>query len=661
MNVTFTKTDLFGAGVEAHRAGRLAEAEQMYRRILAENPNHFDALHMLGLIAYQSGKPQPAMQLIQQSLQLNPNNASAHSNLAEVYRNNARIPEAEELCRKAIQLDPNLAPAYVNLSMALLQLGRAGEALPIAQRAFELAPNDATACSTLGLCMIEHGQLMEAAPLLERAVQLNPRDPMMACSLALCLARIERGEDAVRVVMHAAGLAPHDPNVLLNVGAVYAHLEKFQQASEWMEKCLAISPQYRVALEHMASIKTSLKQFDESIEMCQRVLAMDADAMDMYATMGEAMMNLGRFDETIVAMKAALERRPWPTVHQSLSNAYVRSGRPEEGLEELNKALALEPNNAVLHFNKAIILLLMGRFLEAWPELEWRWKHPRMVGRTRRFNVPEWKGEPLNGKRIFLHAEQGLGDTMLFGRYATKVAEEKGGKPVMWVQTQMVELAKTIPGVAEVVGEGQPLPQFDCHLAIMSLPGIFKTTIETIPNKVPFLRTDPARSAYWRDEFARRTKKFKVGLVWEGGPFQPENFLRSNSLAAYAPLADVPGVAFFGLQKGPAEAQCNNPPAGMDFTNLGPYIKDFNDTAAMLENLDLLISIDTSVVHVAGGLGKPIWMLLAWSPGQMWMYKREDSPWYPTMKIYRQPAFKDWATPVARVKADLLKLLAERK
>jgi ADP-heptose:LPS heptosyltransferase len=191
----------------------------------------------------------------------------------------------------------------------------------------------------------------------------------------------------------------------------------------------------------------------------------------------------------------------------------------------------------------------------------------------------------------------------------------------------------------------------------MSLPRVFNTSLGTIPNSFPYVKADPVKKEYWRKELASRTTKFKVGLVWEGGHFQPENFLRSNSLAAYAPLAGVPNVAFFGLQKGPAEEQCKSPPEGMDFTNLGPYIKDFSDTAAILDNLDLLISIDTSVIHVAGALNKPIWMLLAWSPGHMWMFKRLDTPWYPTVRIFRQPAFKDWATPVSQVKEELNKLV----
>ena len=370
-------------------------------------------------------------------------------------------------------------------------------------------------------------------------------------------------------------------------------------------------------------------------------------------------MGIGKFDECIAEMKKGLAIKASFAIHQTISNALVRDGKPDEGLAELEKAIAIAPENAVLHFNKAIILLLLGRMAEAWPEYEWRWQHPRMAGRSRSFNRPKWDGSPLEGKRILLHAEQGLGDTIFFGRYVTLIAE-RGGVPLFHVQPSMVELAGSIKGVAEVIREGTPLPAFDLHLPIMSAPGIFGTTEETVPVTLPYISANPEKVAHWKAELARRTSKFKVGLVWEGGPFQPENYLRSASLAAYAPLGAVPGVAFFSLQKGSAEEQSKNPPPGMDFTDLGPFIKDFSDTAAILDNLDLLISIDTSVIHVAGGLGKPVLMMLAYAPGHMWMFHRSDTPWYPTFKIFRQPAFQDWATPVAQVKAELEKLMRDR-
>jgi tetratricopeptide (TPR) repeat protein len=657
MLYTFAKPNQFEKAVEAHRQGRPAEAEALYREVLAQNPNHADAIHMLGLLYHQKGDRATAAQLIERAIILLPGNPMAYSNLAEVKRCLGQPQEAEKLCRQALTMNPQMTAAYVNLALAMHQTGRASEGLPHALRAIELAPREAGGYSAAAICLAELQRLPEAIRYFEETLKITPNDPMILSSVAFCYARIEMHEKAINSMKRGLELAPDNMHMLLSMGVLMAQLEKFDQSAQWLEKALEKDPNFMPAIEHLAGVRTGQKRFEDAIALGKRILQVNPNALDVLANIGEAMMNLGQFEQTIVEMKRALAIRPLPSVLQSLSNAYARTARPNEALEHINQALQLDPKNAVLHFNKSIILMLMGRYLEAWTEYEWRWQHPRMVGRTRRFNVPQWDGRPLNGARILLHAEQGMGDTIFFGRYAQLIAQQRGGRPILWVQTSIVDVAKTIPGVEQVVGEAGPVPAVDCHIPIMSLPRIFNTSLETIPAPIPYIKADPVKKAYWKEDFARRTNKFKVGLVWEGGAFQPENFLRSASLPAYAPLADVPGVTFFSLQKGPAEKQSQTPPAGMDFVDLAPHIKDFSDTTAMLDNLDLLISIDTSVVHFAGALGKPIWMFLAYSPGHMWMYHREDTPWYPNIRIYRQPAFKDWVTPVARVKADLLALL----
>jgi tetratricopeptide (TPR) repeat protein len=657
MLVTFSKPDPIPQIIELHRAGRLAEAEAQYRQVLAQNPRHPDALHMLGLLLHQTNRSEQGMQLIQQSIAVLPTNPLAYSNLAEVVRRLGRLDEAERLCRQALSIQPNLSAAHVNLAMALLQRGKSQEAMQHGLRAIEVSPREHNGYTVTGMCLTELQRIPEAIRYFEESLKLNPNDVIVLPTLANLYVRREMNDQAVAMMQRSVDLQPNDPQALLNMGALYAQLEKFDRAAEWLEKSLALKPDFLPAIAHLAGVRTGQKRFEESIALCRRVIAADPEQIDMMATMAEALMNLGRFEEAISEMQKAIAIKPRSSLYQAMSNAYARTGRGDVALATINQAIALEPNNAVLHFNKSIILLLLGRMREAWPEYEWRWQHPRMVGRNRAFHVPQWDGRPLNGARILLHAEQGMGDTIFFGRYAELIAKERDGKPILWVQNSIVEVARTIEGVVDVIGEAGPVPPFDTHLPIMSLPRIFNTALETVPNKVPYIRTDPVRSARWKKEFAERTKKFKVGLVWYGGDFQPENFLRSNSLAAYAPLAEVPNVAFFSLQKGHQEVQSKNPPAGMDFTDLAPFIKDFSDTAAILENLDLLISIDTSVIHFAAALAKPVWMLLAYSPGHMWMYDRLDTPWYPTIRIFRQPAFKDWATPVAQVKVELDKLV----
>ncbi|HEY4330434.1 MAG TPA: tetratricopeptide repeat protein, partial [Phycisphaerae bacterium] len=480
---TFSKPNLFDKAVESHRAGRMPEAETLYRELLRDNPQHADALHMLGLLYYQRGDRQAGADMIERSIAFLPTNPSAFSNLGEVKRSLGRLDEAEKLCRHAIKLHPDLAAAHVNLAMTLHQMGKAGDALPHALRAIELNPKEAGGYAAAALALTDTGRFSDAIRYYDEAIKLNPNDPATQSGIAMCHVRVEANEKAIVNMKRAVALAPDNPQILLNMGSLMAQLEKFEESAMWLEKTLEKAPNMMIAIEHLAGVRTGQKRFQDSIDLCRRIIAINPNALDTYATMGEAMMNLGQFDECIAAMKTALQIRPWPSVLQSLSNAYVRMGNPEAGIETINQALAMDPQNAILHFNKSIILMLLGRLQEAWGEYEWRWQHPRMVGRTRRFGVPQWDGRQLNGARILLHAEQGLGDTIFFGRYVSKIAEERGGKPIMWVQTSVVEIAKTIPGVHQVIGEHGTVPAFDTHLPIMSLPRIFNTTLETVPNK----------------------------------------------------------------------------------------------------------------------------------------------------------------------------------
>jgi len=329
-------------------------------------------------------------------------------------------------------------------------------------------------------------------------------------------------------------------------------------------------------------------------------------------------------------------------------------------LPKSERAIALEPDYAMGHFSKGLILLFAGRLEEAWPYLDYRWKHPQMDGWRHVTTKPVWDGAPLNGKRILLHAEQGLGDTIHFARYAALVAQ-RGGRVILEVQRGLEDFVRTMPGIERVVVRGQPVGEYDTLVPLLSLPGIFKTSLKTIPATIPYAHALPAKVEQWRKIIDDGSGKLKVGIAWMGGDFQRENHLRSTSLATFAPLAAVPSVRFYSLQKGPSAREALRPPAGMEIIDLDPFIHDFADTAAAMMNLDLVISVDTSVVHVAGALGKPVWTLLHPNIGHMWMTHREDSPWYPTMRLFRQATPGDWPTLMRRVAVKLEELVSRRR
>ncbi|HVX84226.1 MAG TPA: tetratricopeptide repeat protein [Phycisphaerae bacterium] len=652
----------FAAALKLHQAGRAAEAEVAYRQTLAMNPNNPDALHMLGVLLHQHGHTQQALPLVARAAALQPNNADIFVNLAELQRCVGQVEAGLQSARRAVEIAPANASAHVNVAALLRAAGRPDEALISAQKAMQLNPSMAIAYTHAGCCLFDKNPAA-ALPCFLKATELEPANADTLSTLGVCLEKLGRHEEALACQQRALPMAPNNFAILRNLGSALANLGRYPEALPAFERAVALNPDDELALLNYAACLHRTKQFDKALQVSQQTARKFPHNSDPYSLIADALSTFGRFDEAVAAIEKGLAIAPSGRLYHSLGIALIRGGRAAEGLAALEKSLAMDPTPPTLHFDISVARLMLGKYAEAWPEYEWRWKHPGLRNSAVNFKEPKWDGSPLNGKRILLYGEQGLGDTVFFGRYATRVAEQMGGYVILCAQPPLVDLVKSIRGVSEVTSSGVPLPPFDTHYPIMSLPGMFKTTLENVPNTVPYIAADPARVAHWKQRLAASRNRFRVGLVWEGGAFQAENFLRSASLAAFSPLAQVPGVSFYSLQKGPAADQAKPPrlpeawrsPAA-DFTDLDADIHDFSDTAAILQNMDLLISIDTSVVHVAGALAKPVWMLLAFSPGHMWMLNRPDSPWYPTFTLFRQPAYQDWATPVG-VLAEKLRAL----
>src|SRR5665213_2294152 len=273
---------------------------------------------------------------------------------------------------------------------------------------------------------------------------------------------------------------------------------------------------------------------------------------------------------------------------------------------------------------------------------------------------PVWDGSPLDGKTILLYAEQGMGDTMQYARYATLVAQ-RGGRVVVEVQRGLREVIASIRGVERVIFRGEPTGPYDTLCPLLSLPGVFHTNLQNIPADVPYIDIDPAKIEQWKSIIGDAGGKLKVGIAWMGGDFLRENHLRSSSLADFAPLAAVPGVRLYSLQKGPSAAEALKPPAGMELVNLDPMIQTFADTGAAIANLDLVIAVDTAVIHLAGAMARPVWSLLSRNTSHQWMIDREDTPWYPTMRLIRQAKLGDWPGTISRVCEELGKKAASAK
>lgn len=650
--------DAIDVALKYHEAGQLAQAEPIYRQILASDPSQADAMHLLGVLMHQAGKTTEGIAMVERALRLR-REPNFLANLGELLRCRGDVERGIACCREAIEMSPNLSSAHHNLAVLLNQANRSEEALPIARKGVELAPNDPSGRRILGSVLTSLGRLNEAIAELGAAIKLSPVDERSWLQLSATHEIAGRFEHAIFALKHVIKLTPEAPLPQQNLARLLVHRGRYAEALPFLERLVAAAPESTELQLSKARCLEGLNQFEPAIAICRSVLEKDPKNIIAHGVIANARIQSCKPADAEAGLKEAMRCITSSNFHQILAAAIARQGRLDDALVEIDRALKLEPDYAVGHFSRGLILLFAGRLEEAWPCVEYRWKHPQMDAWRHETTKPAWDGSPLNGKRILLYAEQGQGDTIHFGRYATLVAE-RGGRVIVEVQKGLEGVIRTIPGVEHVVVRGQSVGDFDTIAPLLSLPGIFKTSLQTIPATVPYISVDPVKLEQWRRIIGDAAGKLKVGIAWMGGDFQRENHLRSTALATFAPLAAAGSVRFFSLQKGPAAQEARQPPPGMDLVDLDPCIHDFADTAAAIANLDLVVSIDTSVVHVAGALAKPVWTLLHPNIGHMWMIQREDSPWYPTMRLFRQPTPGDWASVMRKVAEELGEIVKRR-
>jgi hypothetical protein len=369
-----------------------------------------------------------------------------------------------------------------------------------------------------------------------------------------------------------------------------------------------------------------------------------------------ALVTAGQFAAAEVLLREATASGSAPlALWQLLVVSLRRQGRPEEALPIQEMLVEALPGDLAMRFDLAETLLLLGRFDRGWREYRYRYQLPHTVSTARQVQKPRWDGQPIAGKTLLIHDEQGFGDTFQFMRLVARAKARSGARIIFEVNQETESLARRMGGFDVLTVRGALPPPFDLHCELMSLPMAMGLQLADLPGSVPYLIPDPARQGLWRERLAP-TAGLKVALVWAGRPAHLNDANRSMSLAQLAPLA-MPGVTFLSIQKGPSEDLAATPPSGMSLLNLSPQITDFEDTAAILSLADLLISVDSSPAHLAGALGRPTWVMLPFVPDWRWLMHRDDSPWYPEARLFRQPAPGDWTQPVAAMRQALGDLL----
>ncbi len=621
----------FAQALALHQSGRLADAEKIYQRVLKTTPDHFDSLHLLGVIFHQRGKHAQAVRQIDLALKRSPQNSFALNNRGIALGELKRFDEALASFDRAIAARPDYADAHSNRGNVLKALKRFEEALASFDRALALRPDFAEAHSNRGDVLNTMKRYGAALDACDRAVVLRPEFAEAHC----------------------------------NRGNALQGRKRFDEAVAACDRALTLQPDFATAHCNRGNALHELGRFDEALAACERAVALRPDFAAAHCNRGNALQELQLFDDAVAAYDRALALQPdFADAHYNRGNALQALKRSEQALAGFERAIALRPDFADAHFNEALCRLVTGDLARGWEKYEWRWQTTQIGDAKRFFDRPLWRGaQDIAGKTMLLHAEQGMGDTIQFCRYVPLVAE-RGARVILEVPAPLHALMRSLGGGARIVAMGETLPDFDLHCPLLSLPLAFGTALDTIPSRMPYLYADGGKARAWRDRFGKHDR-LRVGLVWAGNPRKElpgaHRIDRRRSMAfdRLAPLFAIADCEFYSLQKGDeAAAQLRTSAWRERVVDWTDELHDFSDTAALIENLDLVIAVDTSVAHLAGALGKPFWLLNRDDTCWRWLRDRDDSPWYPTARQFRQDLSRDWDNVIARVQAALADYVA---
>jgi tetratricopeptide (TPR) repeat protein len=666
--------------------GRFADGKVLLERLLARRPDDIQALTTLGDTLDALGDRAGTIATFARALKLAPRDASLHSRLGTALLEAGRCEEAETAYRQSIQLAGRVARTQFNHGVALQRLGQIAEAIIAYRNTIALDRNYVAAHLNLGNLLMDLNKVDDAITCYRTAIALQPRAPEGHCNLGLALYRNKQLDEAAACLIaalacdqhyaeaHAAlGAVRHDEGdaleavrlceqairlktdlagAYMTLGAAYLDLQRDTGAVAAYEKAIELTPNDACLHSNLGAALVRVDRIDDGVTACQRAIALDPLYASAYTNLGVALLRQDKAIEAIAANERAIALDPtFAKAYSNLSECLKDEGRLDEALQASRMSVAQALHSPMQDFNHALALLMEGDWAAGWAAYEVRRKAGVLAPHERKFTVPEWRGEPLTGRTLLLHAEQGLGDTLQFVRFVRELAQP-GVTIVIESQRPLVALLQSL-GSVRVVPQGAPLPPFDFHLPLMSLPNVLGTRLDSIPAAVPYLIANAAKVAGWKSRFGH-TRDLNVGVVWSGNPDHKSDRRRSIPAASVLPALTMPGVRLFSLQKDPrpedrgtlhALANC--------VTDLAPELEDFTDTAAALSALDQVIAVDTSVAHLAGALGRPVWVMLPYALDWRWLRDREDSPWYPTMRLFRQSVPKDWTDVLARLRPEL--------
>ncbi len=606
----------------AYQTGNLFEAEWTCQQIVQQQPGYVPALHLLGAIAYQTGRLDTAIARYQQILRVNPNHAEAHGNLAVALQERKDWQQARMHFQRALELDPDHAPTHFNFGNLLRQQEDWEGAIAQYQQAIALNPNYARAHNNLANVLRQWGEREAAVEHYYKAIALEPDNPQTYNNLGNVLQEMGQFEAAIAQYQKSLTLQADNPEVYFNLGNAMSSLGQFEAAITYYHSALNLGFDRAEVYNNLGLVLRECNYLEQAVEQFQRAISLAPNNEESYVNLGSVLYE-----------------------QNDLAGA----------ITQYRQAIALNPDHADAHLNLSFALLASGDLEQGFVEYEWRFKYKEFGIQLEK---PRWDGSDLRGKTILLFAEMGLGDAIHCIRYVPLVAQ-KGGQILVDCRPELVRLFSEIPELSQVIPRGASHPPYDVYSPLFSLPHLFGHTLDTIPAQVPYLPV-PDTGVQLPE---RASENLNVGIAWASAvpsrelatPDAYSRYLihsyksKTASLPLFMALQSVPGVKLYSLQVGSHAADISLYGFEQSLVDLSNYIQDLADTATLISQLDLVISVDTAVAHLSGALGKPVWVVLPFACDWRWMQQREDSPWYPTMRLFRQDATGDWAGAIAKV------------
>jgi tetratricopeptide (TPR) repeat protein len=609
------------AALALHQAGHLDAAKTGYLELLRRFPQQPDALHLLGMAEAGLGHPAEGIARIREALRLQPNFPGAWFNLGNLLQRQGEIGEAMVALQRAVRQNPDNPDFLCNLGNCHLLGGTPDHAAGLFEEALALAPKNPVLHHNLGRAWMQQGRLQEAAQSMAEAIDLQPDFPKAWEDISGVLRSLNRYQDSIDAHLQALEFNPQNAALWCNLGECYFETGQFENAEECLSNALEIDGRSVPALCNLGNVHRHFSRFEEAILCYQRALRVDPGCAEALGNLGCTHLALGRFQEA------------------------------EQGFRSL---LAAHPHHSSAEWNLAVTLLAAGDFQRAWPAYEVRWRSPHMAPDLRNYPQPLWLGETMpEGRSVLVHPEQGLGDCLQFVRYATALAG-LNCQVHLEAPPPLFPLLKNLPGITSVFPSGAPVPAFDLHCPLLSLPlALSRLAPETDVKPPPYLGPDAASLEAWRVRMAPWTGP-KIGIVWSGNAKHQNDAHRSPGFGKFAPFLDLKGLHFIRLQ---TEVRDSDREAVLGESRMLQFTEhqtDFLQTAALVAQLDLVISCDTALAHLAGAMGKPVWILLPSDADWRWRRETDHTPWYPSARLFRQTVPGDWAPVFHRVIAALV-------